>query len=59
MVGSWGLEPQTSTVSRWRSNQLSYEPNEVTRQDLQLDILFRFSGPGTVEGPVVMTDPVA
>jgi len=31
----------------------------VTRQDLQLDILFRFSGPGTVEGPVVMTDPVA
>src|ERR1017187_509890 len=29
MVGTWGLEPQTSTVSRQRSNQLSYAP---TRQ---------------------------
>jgi hypothetical protein len=26
MVGPWGLEPQTSSVSRTRSNQLSYGP---------------------------------
>jgi integrase len=27
MVGPCGLEPQTSTVSRWRSSQLSYGPS--------------------------------
>jgi hypothetical protein len=28
MVGPCGLEPQTSTVSRWRSSQLSYGPSD-------------------------------
>jgi hypothetical protein len=29
MVGPCGLEPQTSTVSRWRSSQLSYGPTDL------------------------------
>jgi hypothetical protein len=29
MVGPCGLEPQTSSVSRMRSNQLSYGPDEA------------------------------
>jgi hypothetical protein len=31
MVGPCGLEPQTSTVSRWRSSQLSYGPTDLFR----------------------------
>jgi hypothetical protein len=30
MVGPNGLEPLTSTVSRWRSSQLSYGPTDIT-----------------------------
>jgi integrase len=30
MVGPCGLEPQTSTVSRWRSSQLSYGPTDLS-----------------------------
>ena len=47
MVGPCGLEPQTSTVSRWRSSQLSYGPigwHHLSTAALRLSRLWRLSG---------------
>ena len=40
MVGPYGLEPQTSTVSRGRSSQLSYAPS--TKYMILIIILIEF-----------------
>jgi hypothetical protein len=40
MVGTTGFEPATSSVSRKRSNQLSYAPAKL------LDLVYQHLGPG-------------
>ena len=42
MVGPCGLEPQTSTVSRWRSSQLSYGPSAAESISWTIRILPHF-----------------
>src|ERR1700739_907183 len=56
LVGSIGFEPTTPTMSRWCSNQLSYEPEEERLYEVPADLASIFCSATILQAPQPLRD---